>query len=185
MLAYIDYIPEFLRDFRELQALGLAADAMAAAARARVEEVCSGQCIQSAPPEILARHEALFCIRADPLAETIQYRRRRILSLYGTTPPFTLLWLQERLASIYPDQEFSLELDGATYRLIVKAAFNTAGVAGSVVDLLRRVMPANIVFSLVKKDRTHDRLSMQTHDELAAYQQGELAGEILPGQETL
>jgi Uncharacterized protein conserved in bacteria (DUF2313). len=112
-------------------------------------------------------------------ADTLETRKFRILTMLNASLPYTIRMLEEMLTNLCGKDGFSLELLNEIYTLIVKVDLIAEQNFNAVVDLLHRVVPANIVINVFLKYNSHLVLSEFTHEELARYTHSELRTEDL------
>ena len=122
----------------EISVLAETDDVLLDQALAQLEQAQLNQFILTADEETIAVYEKMFSILANPATETLQFRRERILNRMSLQPPFTMIWLRNKLNDI-----------------IVDYANRTLYIESSVVNQLwfnelritiNRIKPCNLIF---------------------------------------
>ena len=95
------------------------------------------------------------------------YRKRQILSV-----------LEEQLKRMCGENGYKVILSADKYLLNVKLALSNENNYQDVCEMLRRVVPANMIIS-VRMFNTHEILSHYTHAQLSAYTHKQVREEVL------
>ncbi len=143
MYAYLDLLPDILRDSPEYQAIAAAVDAQAAKMQQRQSAMLLETRIGSAPAGIISRWEAVLALDSNP-ALTLDERRYRVLARIRLRMVVTLRKLQEQLAQV-TDEGATVSIDYAHRILTVQLALRSKHNHSTVDQLLRETMPANLV----------------------------------------
>ena len=125
----------------------------------------------------IRRFEVLLGIIADEALEDIEFRRTRVLNRLGLHPPYTRLFLEQMLTSIFGAGNWEMEIDpvSLTFEVYVETAdWQTYDMT---MENIRNIIPANLGFiSASVVPYTHVYLRRHyTHDEMSALTQGELS----------
>ena len=110
--------------------------------------------------------------------DTQDERKFRILVKLNEQLPYTLPVLEQQLKRMCGENGYRLILSADKYLLNVKLALGNENNYQDVCDMLRRVVPANMVI-FVSMFNTHEILSHYTHAQLAAYTQKQVREEVL------
>lgn len=172
------YLPPVALQIQEVaQVLSVEQPFFAAAWRG-VEQALLEQLIMQAGEYGISRWESLLQTggrQSLSLAE----RRRAVLLRLNEQLPFTISRLRQLLAANLPEGEYVLTLDTAAYTLHVFLELSSKAYAPALRELLRRVVPANLLLDLQLLFNTHGRLAGYTHRELAALRHWEMREEVL------
>lgn len=140
------YLPEFMQDlveFRELTEASLAEfDAIEAAAQRAFDD----QFVMSAGAAAVRRREQMLGIQADPSAETLDFRRKRLINRYSTKPPFTIRYLQQQLDTLLGEGLTVVAVDPHSFILTVTADIGDAALFHEVERTVRVIKPANLIY---------------------------------------
>ncbi|ANY67588.1 phage portal protein [Paenibacillus sp. BIHB 4019] len=140
------YWPEMYADIKEFIKLAATEDVeLALLEQAELQQLADGFVMTASLPAI-KRRERMLGIQADPNAESIDFRRRRIVNRYSTKPPFTMRYLQERLDFLVGAGRGIAAVDVQNFILTVTAAIDDANIFKEVERTVSAIKPANIVY---------------------------------------
>lgn len=142
------------------------------------EEVYDNQFCEIARLSGVERYEQILGI-TPKASETLQDRRFRILARFNERLPYTYRMLESMLETLCGAGGYALELNAREYTLSVQIALASKAMYGDVDDMLKRVVPANLVISVSLKYNQHETLAAFTHAQLAAYTHDQLRNEVL------
>lgn len=83
----------------------------------------------------------------------------------------------------YPEKLSDIGRDVISYQLLVKIGLAAKNNFNDVESLLNRVVPQNMVVTLLQLYNTHAELGRFTHAQLAAYTHNQLRNEVLKNGE--
>lgn len=167
MYKYTDYLPSYLRGtVKEIEALGESIDLEAETAQENMTRVYHNQFIARCDEETLRRRELLFNISSDPVNDSIDFRKQRLMIRYRMRVPLTMNYLFRRLDEIIGKDKYKawvsygdwqLNLGGwrlgdkpfreEPYILHIEAATENIGWNHEIHVLVNKIKPANLVFS--------------------------------------
>lgn len=90
--------------------------------------------------------EEVLHILADPAAETLDFRRYRIINRVSTKPPFTLEFLRRKLDELIGPGLWSLDVDYPNYTLYIESSAQTQIYSQEVEFTINRIKPAHILY---------------------------------------
>mgnify|MGYP000428100385 CR=1 FL=1 len=106
----------------------------------------NNQFIAYADEDGIYAYEQLFQIVADPETETLEERRFRLLNRIQTLSYYTMIYLRQKLNSLFGENNYEVEMDYLNYTLYIKSnAFNSFIYKESIATI-NKIKPANIVF---------------------------------------
>lgn len=106
----------------------------------------NNQFIAYADEDGIYAYEQLFQIVADPETETLEERRFRLLNRIQTLSYYTMIYLRQKLNSLFGENNYEVAMDYLNYTLYVKSnAFNSFIYKESIATI-NKIKPANIVF---------------------------------------
>lgn len=163
----IDYLPPYVQEYKEIQAIMNVEQALVSKCWDNVNIVECNQFVKTATSYGCSRWEGILGItaRAD---DTLDERRFRIIALLNVQLPFTILRLKQMLTALCGAQGFSVVLYNDEYSLIVKLALANEKNYNDVSDILKSVIPANLGYK-VYMFNTHRMLKPYRHSELRAH----------------
>lgn len=140
------YWPPWFRRILDFQALcqteGQQLQAMAQA----MEQVRQNFFIQTMDEQTTAQWESLFHILANPITETLEFRRDRILNRLSMRPPFTLTFLYQRLDALFGPGNWEVEVDYPNYTLYIEADINDQQYFQEISVTMDIIKPCHIVY---------------------------------------
>lgn len=172
----IDYLPPFVQEFREIRAIMDAEQISAETAWTDAENVLADQFVQDATENGIKRYEKILKINPKG-TYTLDDRKFNILARMNEQLPYTVKQLQASLESLCGEDGYTLKIDNDSYALTVKLALGNENNAEAVSQLLRKMLPANMMYNVMLFN-THSILNMYTHAQLSAYTHKQVREEI-------
>ncbi|MCE5171361.1 YmfQ family protein [Paenibacillus profundus] len=142
----IGLLPDLYHDIKEMVLLMEAQDEEKEELLAAVQRLFADQFVMTASEEAIARRERMLSILPDRDAETLEFRRRRIINRYTTKPPFTVRYLQEKLDFLLGKDKARAVVDTEAFLLRIVANITDAAVFKEVGHTVRTIKPANLVY---------------------------------------
>lgn len=177
MFAYTDYLPPFLREVRELRAIGAAVDVQASELCTQAVQLAENQFIGAAGLTILTRWEHILGLAYNPVF-MLEERRQQILSRLQMQSVVTLEKLTDMLDRL-TNGDAMVTMDYARCLLTIRVALTSKYSFNNVANLLHDVVPANIVIDLSLLYNSHAVLSQFTHAQLAERTHKQLREDVL------
>lgn len=115
------YWPKWFREILDFQALRRTEGEELRAMAQAMEQVRQNLFVQTIDEGTTAQWEAIFRIVPNPVTETLDFRRNRILNRLSLRPPFTLTFLYKRLDSLFGPGNWNVEVDYPNYTLYIEA----------------------------------------------------------------
>ena len=112
---------------------------------ATVNNVADNFFFQSMDARAIAQWEAVFHLTATP-ADTLEFRRTRLLNRISSRQPYTLAYLGERLDALVGPGKWTVEVDYPNYTLYVETAASNQSYAQEIAATLHRIKPAHVVY---------------------------------------
>jgi len=174
----INYLPYVVRDYAEFQGITGAEQPEFENAWAAVDDLLNNQFISTAGNLGLSRWEKILGITPKG-TDTLEDRRFRILTRLNEELPYTLPRLRNILETLCGSGNYSAEVMEGTYQLIVKIGLAAKNNFSDVESLLDRVVPQNLIVTLLQLYNTHAELGRFTHAQLAAYTHDQMRNEVM------
>ena len=175
----IDYLPYVIRDYAEFQ--GIEQPEIEKAWNT-TDDLLDNQFIPTAGNMGLSRWEKILGITPKG-TDSLEDRRFRILTRINEELPYTLPQLRNILETLCGKGNYSADVEEGTYQLLVKIGLAAKNNFNDVESLLNRVVPQNMVVTLLQLYNTHAELGRFTHAQLAAYTHNQLRNEVLKNGE--
>lgn len=178
----IKYLPYVVRDYPEFQGITGSEQPEFERAWASADDLLNNQFISTAGSMGLSRWEKILGITPKG-TDTLEDRRFRILTRINEELPYTLPQLRNILETLCGKDNYSADVEEGTYQLLVKIGLAAKNNFTDVEALLNRVVPQNMVVTLLQLYNTHGELGRFTHAQLAAYTHDQLRNEVLKNGE--
>lgn len=168
----IEYLPLYMRSFAEIKAIMNAEQSVVEKAWIDSDNLLNDQFVVDATSDGITRWESILGIK--PKANfTLDERRFFILARLNEQLPYTKETLENALTSLCGADGYTLKIDSNKYEMVVKLAIDNENNVSAVVDLLDKMIPANMVknvmlfnTNLILGDFTHKQLATYTHKQI-------------------
>ena len=139
-------LPPLYREIEDYQQICQTEESQFRQAADSIRTVYQNFFVQTADEDSVQRWEQLLRIRAKPSAETLEFRRMRILSRLRTRPPFTLAFLYQQLNDLLGTGSWTCEVDYPAYTLTIGADAESTLHKNELLHLVNQIKPAHIAF---------------------------------------
>ncbi len=165
----IEYLPEFLRNVKEYEAILTLAEQPEMVELWKAEEnALNDQFVVDATENGVSRWEKVLGI-VPKATDNLDVRKFSILTRINEQIPFTITTLKEQLKSLCGEDGYEVNLDASNFILSVRVALTAKSNFDDVNSLLKRVVPANLIVDLSLKYTNHDAIASYTHKQLKSY----------------
>lgn len=106
----------------------------------------NNQFIAYADEDGIYAYEQLFQIVADPETETLEERRFRLLNRIQTLSYYTMIYLRQKLDSLFGKNNYEIKMDYPNYTLYIKTNVSNSFIYKESIATINKIRPANIVF---------------------------------------
>lgn len=106
----------------------------------------NNQFIAYADEDGIYAYEQLFQIVANPETETLEERRFRLLNRIQTSSYYTMIYLRQKLDSLFGKNNYEIEMDYLNYTLYIKSNASNSFIYKESIATINKIRPANIVF---------------------------------------
>ena len=110
--------------------------------------------------------------------DTLDERKFRILSKMNQELPYTITKLKESLTTLCGQGNFYIDLQAENYHIEVRLALANKSNYNDVVDLLTKMIPANLTQWVQIMYNSHSVVGKFTHNELTSYTHEQLRNEV-------
>lgn len=136
----LGFLPEFLRDFRELREIITAEEPEFDMLVENLENTLNSMFIETATEMGLEKYEKLLNIK--PISTNIEERRASVMALWFSNMPFTIRALKERLSMIQGNSNVDAWV--TNYLLHVKTDLSTNEQISNARIIIDSMIPANL-----------------------------------------
>lgn len=173
----IDYLPNYLKEYKEIQAITNTEQTEISSLWNGCDDVMSDQYINDATENGVERWESMLKIYPKD-TDTLEERRFRILASINKQLPYTYRMLDQLLLSLCGVDGYRTKLTPSEYSIVIKLAMANENNYNYVVELLDRMLPCNMEFS-VTMFNTHGIISDYTYGQLAQYTHQQLREDVM------
>lgn len=113
---------------------------------AAIEAVSQNMFFQTMDTGAVSQWESVLGITANPAAETLEFRRARVLNRVSIRPPFSLGFLYQKLDELIGAGKWEVYVDYPNYTLYVKSSAQNQQYAVEVSYTINKLKPAHIVY---------------------------------------
>lgn len=174
----IEYLPEFMRGFREIKFLTGKQQEQAETLWVSLDTIWNNQFIETLDEEGCARWEKMLKIRNKD-TYTLPERRNKILGKMVEQRPFTMKSLKKTLTMLCGADGYSVELTPAEYILRVRIALTSKNMYGDVKELIDKIVPANLIVDAGLMYNQHSKVGNFTYAQLATHTHEQLRSEVI------
>lgn len=178
MRRLLDYYPPIIKEFLEIQVLSEAEQGQIERLWTAHETVLADQFVTTATENGVSRWEKILGI-APKAGTSMKERRFLILSRLSEELPYSMGMLSKQMEALCGKDRYTLLLKNEDYLLVVRVALESRGFYEDVEDLLKRVVPANLVVDLSLLYNQYQMLTGYTHNQLKNKKQGEIKNEVI------
>lgn len=173
----LDYLPPFVQRFKEMSEIMETEQSEFESAWQSAENALADQAVLTATINGIKRWEKIFGI-TPKATETLEERRFRIVTKLNERPPYTFEALQNYLSLLLGENGYTLHLNTDKYELTIKLATANETNYETVVELLEKILPANIA-RVTSMYNTYQILLSYTHGQLAQFTHDEIRKDVL------
>ena len=173
----IDYLPPYMQEYLEIKEIMKAEQPEIDDLWNAVEKALADQYILDATEYGVKRWESMLLISPKD-TDTLDERKFRILTRLNQELPYTLTRLKEALTNLCGNDGFFIEMNAAEYHIQVKLALGNKNNYQDMVDLLKKMIPANMTQVVQIMYNTHELLAQFTHQYMSAYTHKQLREEV-------
>lgn len=161
----IDYLPEQVSEIHEFKVIMNAEQSEIERLWDKVDEGLSNQFLATATEYGIERWERMLKLSKKD-TDSIEDRRLRILAKVNEQLPFTKITLEDSLKALCGENGYKLVISYGEYRVNVQVALTAKTMLDEVDKLLRRVLPANLLVTVVLLYNQWAKLETKTWEEL-------------------
>lgn len=114
------------------------------------------QFIMTSDDRGISHRESSLGILPDREVETIEFRRQRLLNRLTTKPPFTMIYLRERLDELLGVGQYKIIMDYNKYTLYIRFVQKDRSYQNEIMYLLNLIKPANIILEYSEYNAWYD-----------------------------
>lgn len=139
-----DLVPDYYKNVLEMDELIKRYDDQFESLRIDAQRVQDNAYVMLCDNGSLKVYEDMFRIIADPVNESVEFRRLRVLNRMTSSPPFTYKFLVQKLDEIFGDDQYTVFLDCDQQTLYIESSATSMDWYREVSFTVNNVKPANI-----------------------------------------
>lgn len=157
----LSYLPEIYHEIVEVLELTDRSDEELARLYEALDRWFQDQFVLTSSEQAVKRREQQLGIKADPNAESLEFRKKRIINRYSTKPPFTIRYLQERMDYLLGKNRASARVDIRNFILTITASIQDAHIFKELEHTVMSMKPANLVYH--QQTAVRDEIQLVEH----------------------
>ena len=161
----IDYLPHFMKGYTEMNAIMETEQVETDRLWKAVNDALSDQFILEATENGVKRWESMLGISPKD-TDSLDERKFRILTKVNQELPYTIRKLERALTNLCGNDMFSIEVSAAEYSVELKLGLGNKNNYQEVLDVLRKMIPANMTQLVQILYNPNSVLSQFTHDNM-------------------
>lgn len=173
----LDYLPHFMREYYEMRKIMETEQVEIDQLWLEAENALADQFVLEATEQGVKRWESMLDISPKD-TDTLDERKFRILTKLNQELPYTLRKLQMALTNLCGADGFTINLQAAEYHIEVKLAVGNHSNYSEVVNILKRMIPANLTQFVQLMYNQHELFTSYTHAQLSAYTHKQIRNEV-------
>lgn len=174
----IEYLPEWLRDFREIKILCGKQQIQAEKLWRVLELIWGNHFMDTLDESGCERWEQMLQLHHKD-TYTLEERRNYIAGRLAEQRPFTYKGLKQMLSILCGREGYTIALFPETYTLVVKVQLISKNMLADVKKLLDRIVPANLVVDADLMYNTYVFLHPYRYQELKKYTMKQLREDVM------
>lgn len=158
-VSLLDYLPPYMREYREMQQIMAVEDPELQSLSDRTESIRNNQFIASCDLSGVKNFEKLSGIDPEP-ADSLNTRKSRLLAKWTDNIPYTVRVLRRKLDELCGKGSYSLTVDNSAYTVSVETDFESIVLNRVIDSLLSEILPANLLYGALYTGR--EDISIET-----------------------
>ena len=139
------YLPSLYRENKEMEGLMNAEQSIYDEAETDIKFAFSRQFVVTADEKGVEQYEKILGIM--PTAtDSLEFRKRHVITRLSTTPPYTLNYLKQQLTMIFGADNFNAWVDYGKRELYVDSFINNISLFFEFKTFIAKVKPANMIY---------------------------------------
>ena len=139
------YLPSLYRENKEMEGLMNAEQPIYDEAETDAKFAFSRQFVVTADEKGIEQYEKILGIMPTD-TDSLEFRKRRVITRLSTTPPYTLNYLKQQLTTIFGAGNFNAWVDYGKRELYVDSFINNISLFFELETFIAKVKPANMIY---------------------------------------
>lgn len=142
-------LPTYYHDIIDFIEITKAEDIEFTKAEEAIERAFNNQFVMTSDEYGVKRHEKILKIVADPTIETLDFRKKRIISRYSAINPFTIRYLKNALNFLAGNGNVHIDVDVYKFLLEITIDVKNNPIRKEINNTVNQIKPANLLYSLI------------------------------------
>lgn len=142
----LSLLPPWYREVLDYQQICLTEQQQFEALAEEIVGVADNFFFQTMDERAVGMWEQVFLIVPNPQVESLAFRRTRVLNRISTRPPYTLVFLYQKLDELIGPGEWKVTVDYPNYTLYIESAAQNQNYATELAFTINRIKPAHIMW---------------------------------------
>lgn len=167
-----------LKNIPEFDELSKTEDTELDLVKAEVENILKDQFIQTATEEGISIREEMIDIH--PYSEdTLEQRRFRLASQWNIPAPYSYRGIEAKLIESVGTEGYEITIDYDDYTILIEISLGQKKQLEEMAILLNKMVPANMVLTVILRYNRNEDIAFFTHEELSAKTHEEIRSSLL------
>lgn len=140
------YIPNLYKDVLEMDAIAQADDIILNIFGQEITEAWNNEYVLTSDVTGVKKFEKILNIIPNPITDSLDFRKERVINRLSTNPPFTMVYLRQKLNSILGENTWNAYVDYSTRTLYLESSAKNQAWYQEVLVTINTIKPANLVF---------------------------------------
>jgi len=167
MKPYLDYLPEFMSEYEEINEISKAENEVLYDEWSLFRKNEKNQWIKTADEEGIKRYEDMLNTTGG--GNDLEIRRAALLVKYNNNFVYTYTMFKNYLNNICGEENYDLEILYGEYTVNISLGLSRRFLFNTVKDYARQIIPANMILNVRLKYNKHYMFEGYTHEMLNEY----------------
>lgn len=174
----IEYLPNVIKDVKEFNEIAKTENPEITLLWENIQNVFDDQFVKYATENGVKRWEKILEI-IPKANHTLEDRKFVILAKLNEKLPYTIRVLHQMLAQLCGKDGYELTLNHNIYELNILVELKSKNMVEAVEDLFRRILPANLGFTVKIRYNQHMTLKLYRHIDLRPFTHFNIRNEVI------
>ena len=174
----LSYLPDRFHEIKEFIEIAKVENPILSELWSMLDEELDNLFIVSIDKSGAERYEQMLNLKS-LASDTLESRRFRILTRYNEQAPYTKKVLNQLLDSLLGNGSYVLSVDHENKSLNVKIELTMVNMFNSVIDMLERITPQNMVITVELRYNTYQLLQGFSHSQLTKFTHKDLREDVI------
>lgn len=174
----IEYLPLYVQNYTEIKEITNSEQFEFDLLWDEKERILNNSFVMYADDEGLRRYEDMLGMVKKP-SENLEDRKFNIIVKMNEQLPYSIRALENKLKNLCGEDGYFISLKHNTYTINIKVALTARNNLKAVQEMVKRVIPCNLVIVVTLAYNQHESLTKYTHSQLAEFTHKHIRNEVL------